>query len=186
MIKGKTLVVYDFYWGEVMEGLSLKVWMYHLLPLQTQRSFSLWMQLPDSDLSKLAGCAFYESHFWTYLGHSVDLHVRDKPPVLQTSLDSARQNSFVLGVQESSSLLTPQSFVWDFWTSGSPGCWPCWNLAVYHQKAGKCETIFLFFCESFSHNSVKIQHSLLASKHLVSAGAEEAADCYYRAFNWGI
>lgn len=55
MIKGKTLVFYEFYWGEVMEGLSLKVWMYHLLPLQTQRNFSLCMQLPDSDLSKLAG-----------------------------------------------------------------------------------------------------------------------------------
>lgn len=38
-----------------MEGLRLKVWMYHLLPLQAQRSLSLCMQLPNSDLSKLAG-----------------------------------------------------------------------------------------------------------------------------------
>lgn len=37
-----------------MEGLRLKVWMCHLLPLQAQRSLSLCVQLPDSDLSELA------------------------------------------------------------------------------------------------------------------------------------
>lgn len=38
-----------------MEGLSLRVWMCHLLPLRAQRSLSLCVQLPDSDLSELAG-----------------------------------------------------------------------------------------------------------------------------------
>lgn len=39
-----------------MEGLRLKVWMCHLLPLQAQRSLSHSgsVQLPDSDLSELA------------------------------------------------------------------------------------------------------------------------------------
>lgn len=171
-----------------MEGLRLKVWMYHLLPLQAQRNLSVCVQLPDLDLSKLAGpqaVGFTSLIF----GHILDAQ---QICTYVTSLLYCRQAWTVQG-RTALSLVCRRALlcrhhgllfgIFEHLVVRAASHPEIQQSTVRTQKAGKYETFFLFFRESFSHNSVKIQHSLLASEHLLSAGAEGAPDCYYRAFN---